>query len=134
MAKADARGTACLKCTFPAQLNSPSSHTPSIVSLSPFYSSFPPSFHLRLCTLPPPQLVIPHFDISWGEVTKKKKKQPVKSFGSCYCGRQDELEVSTLASKAVSPGFESRHSNKLSSRCFTGRVIHQCVCRLSDGC
>ena len=44
-----------------------------------------------------------------------------------YCGRQDGLDLPTLASKLSSPGFESRHSDKLSSRCFTGRVNPQ-VC------
>ena len=31
---------------------------------------------------------------------------------------------------AVSPGLESRPSYKVSSWCFTGRVIHQCVCAI----
>ena len=35
--------------------------------------------------------------------------------------------------EAVLPGFESWPSYKLSSQCFTGRVIHQCVCCPSDG-
>ena len=42
-------------------------------------------------------------------------------------GRIGERHAHSLY--AVSPEFESRPSYNLSSWCFTGRVIHQCVCR-----
>jgi len=42
-------------------------------------------------------------------------------------GWQDGLELCTLQHKSLSPGFDSEPSCKLLSRCFTGRVINQCM-------
>ena len=49
-------------------------------------------------------------------------------------GAGREASRYTHSLEAVLPGFDSPPSYKLSSRCFTGRVIHQCVCCPSDKC